>query len=251
MRYLILSLLFSCSLAAQPKLDLTTQYVWAESGLTMRAEGKAGAEKIMVIPFGAAVKPTGTWGTHLRVKAMDGVRFQWGAETVKGEPYYMDGAYIEVEYEGQTGYVFDGYLYYYSPQINNLPADDLFSWLAANGGRPDTIVFSDLSDELLRGKTVIHYENGITYSAAEYEGGGSTTITFPLGTLADGFLFAQRFWNVDDAVKHQEDYAGKPFLNPELLVPTEDGSLHFRAEMSETRIRIVGDLLILTSSGGC
>lgn len=251
MRFFLFTFLCSLSLTAQKNLDLSTQYVWAESGLTMRAEGNASGQKMLVIPFGAAVKLTGMRGNPLRVKAMDGVTYAMEEEVLKGEPYYVYGEYLEVEYAGKTGYVFDGYLAYYSPMINDKPADDFFTWLEGNGGKQDTILSSNYNEPLYRGRTVIHYENGMTYSSSEYEGGGSMTITFPVGSIADGFLFAQQFLNIDDAVKNKEENLQNGYIYPELLTQKENGALHFIGEMSETVITIVGDILVITSSGGC
>ncbi|MEM9930486.1 MAG: hypothetical protein AAF840_11750 [Bacteroidota bacterium] len=250
MRYLIICLLFPCLLSAQ-QLDVSTQYVWASSGLTMRAAGNADGEKMLVIPFGAAVQLTGNQGAALRVKAMDGVTYNVEGEIQKGEPYFMYGSYLEVIYQGKTGFVFNGYLGYYSPVVKEADENGLWGWLKTHGGQPDTILNGTYGESLYRGRMVIHYENGVTYSSSEYEGGGSMTITFPVGSINSGFLFAQQFMGIDDAVKNKEENLANGYIYPELLQQDENGNLHFVGEMSETVITIVGDLLIISSSGGC
>ena len=251
MRFLLICFLFSTILSAQKRIDLSSQYVWAESGLTMRAEGNAEGEKMMVIPFGAEVKVTGEWGEYLKVKAMDGVRYETKNGTSIGEPYLMEGEYERVEYGGKTGYVFNGYLFYCPPEDKGSRSEDFETWMTSVIGLPDTILFEDDTGKMMGSRHMYLFPNGMTLTYEEYEGGGSTTITFPIGSIANGFTVANHFWNVDQAVKNKKDFNGQGGIIPELLKILDDGSLHFQGDMSETKIMVAGGILIIYSAGGC
>ncbi len=206
---------------------------------------------MMVIPFGAAVKMTGEWGEYLKVRALDGVRYDMGDEAAIGEPYLMEGAYVGVEYEGEKGYVFNGYLFYCPLEVKESRSEGFENWMASIAGAPDTIFFNEGSEELVRGRSLYQYPNGMTLAYEDYEGGGSTTITFPIGSIANGFMVANRFWNIDEPVKNKKDFEGEGGIVPELLKVLDDRSLLFQGDMSAIRIMVIGGMLIIHSEGGC
>ncbi|MFK8165743.1 MAG: SH3 domain-containing protein, partial [Lewinella sp.] len=55
------------TLFAQDGPTSSDKYVWAKSGLTLRAEGNLKGEKLAVIPYGATVQLTGEWGEDLSI----------------------------------------------------------------------------------------------------------------------------------------------------------------------------------------
>jgi hypothetical protein len=75
---------------------MSPSFVCAESGLTMRAEGKSGAEKVMVIPFGEKVMQTGEVGQTIQVTALKSVTYTGHGGTIKSDPYIMHDSYVEV-----------------------------------------------------------------------------------------------------------------------------------------------------------
>lgn len=89
-------------------MDYDAKYVSAKFGLTMRAEGRADAAKIGVIPFGVKVVPTYRTGEKGRVVALPSASYDWGGEVLKSDAYVMDNCYIEVVSGQDTGYVYDG-----------------------------------------------------------------------------------------------------------------------------------------------
>lgn len=252
MRYLIVCLLFSFSLSAQSDNEISPRFVWAESGLTMRAEGKSGAEKVMVIPFGGKVMPTGEVGQTIQVTALKSVTYTGHGGTIKSDPYIMHDSYVEVTYEGKKGFVYNGFLSRFSPLVSSSESPGFTRWLDVHCGVPKEVPGDRIMDNEYERTTVTQYPNGAMYTTTSYEGGGSTTIVFPVGTLNEGYLFVAHFFGVTNAVDERGKVAEEDddFL-PELLDASEDSVLRFVGDMSETVIRVIGGMLIIHSSGGC
>jgi hypothetical protein len=251
MRFFLLCLLFPFLLTAQSEDGYPDKYVWAKSGLTMRDAGNSSGKKLLIVPFGAAVTPTGISGTQTNVTALPSVSYktQWGNS--KSVPYIMHDSYIEVVYQGKTGFVYNGYLSAYSPSTGTESNTDFTAWMAQQFGAPKVISGEDLVIQDGRWQSVQLYPAGVMHTNVEYEGGGSMTFVFPVGSINDGYLIAAQFLGITAAVDEKEEHQEDLDFLPEILEIKEDGTLQFTGDMSETIIQVIGSMLIIHSSGGC
>lgn len=96
------------------------QYVWAPAGLNMRMEGAIHGNVVTKIPYGERVEMLGIGGMDMDLILAHEQVF---TEDVRGDTYTLSGHWIKVKYEGQTGFVFDGYLGYLPPPQSG---DDTF-----------------------------------------------------------------------------------------------------------------------------
>ncbi|MFK8162538.1 MAG: hypothetical protein AB8H12_08745 [Lewinella sp.] len=253
MRLLLLFLLLPYFLAAQAENDYPDKYVWAKSGLTMRNAGNAQGAKMMVVPFGAKVLPTGNIGAQVNVTALAATSYQQGTQTYKSEPYVMYDSYVEVVYQGKTGFVYNGYLSTYSPATKSGYTVDYTEWMEAQFGTPTNVDKQKMlwPHNIDDRQQVSHYPAGVMATSTEYEGGGSMTFIFPSGSINDGYLIAAHFFGITDPVNKKEEFNEDTDFLPELLDVQENGTLQFTGDMSETVIRVIGEMLIISSSGGC
>ena len=84
-----------------------TLYVWAASGLTLRKAPALTAAKLALVPYGTLLVALNYFNGHdTRVEAVPGFM----AYNQKIEAVMLGGAFACVVFEGDTGYVFDGYL---------------------------------------------------------------------------------------------------------------------------------------------
>ena len=250
MRLLIICLLFSTSVFAQSEGPSNVRYVWAKSGLTLRAEGKAGAEKIKVLPFGTAVTLTGKTGERIKVTALPSVTFNGPDGKVQSDAYVMDEEYAEVDIDGSKGFVFPGYLSALDP-LADLPEEStMIQWLRAQDEEPRETDITARS-YWSRGSVVHQYGNGMTVNDVYYEGGGASTIVIPGASINDGFLIMERWFGIQETIRRLKERKGEPDYGDEYLKILDDGRLDFQGDMSGTTIQRVGGMLIIHSAGGC
>ncbi len=244
---IVLLLLASAGLAAQENTDqlLDIRYVWAKSGLTLRAAGKSGAAKIAVIPYGAKVRLTGAEGDHAEVSVLKAVEV---SSDLKSKAWAMSANYLEVEWEGKTGWAYGGYLLRFpvpSPERQSIE-----EWLLRISGTPDTLMWDARLPDVAGRQSVYHYPDGIVRTEAMGESWGATTVVFPLVGLSEGFLIAEEFYWMARAL--EEYRSGKVTdMEPAILQDAGHNYLLFRDEFSSLEIRRVGGVLIITSEGGC
>ncbi|WP_020570837.1 SH3 domain-containing protein [Neolewinella persica] len=250
MRFLLICFLFSLALSGQAEQKLPSKYVWAESGLTLRAEGNKNGTKLLVIPFGAEVTLTGVIGEQAKILALTSVSYEWDKKETS-DPYIMKDYFVEVQYSNKVGYVYSGYLSSYSPESDGLPHEGIYGWLNTIGRDLDTIKHKRLPNEYGQGKRIYQYANGIKVIEEEFEGGGSLTLKIPAASISEGFLIANRFFGVSAGVKNKEEILEIGDFLPELLSVLPDGNLHFRGSMGETKIQVINGLLVIYSAGWC
>ncbi len=248
MRILIILLVLSSTiLSAQREGDqiLDARYVWAKSGLTLRAEGKSGGKKIAVIPYGAQVRLTGMEGDYVEVPVLDGVEV---SEDLKSKAWAMSAHYLEVEWEGQTGWVYGGYTVRFPVPLPH--RQSIEEWLLMVSGTPDTVIWDARLPDVAGRQSIYHYRNGITRTEAMGESWGSTTVVIPLVNLGQGFLIAEEFYWM---ARTLEEYrSGKTTdMEPAILEDFDHNYLLFTDEFGSLEIRKVGGVLIITSEGGC
>lgn len=98
-KFLLLLCLLPTTLLAWPRYQAgDTLYVGASSGLNLRDAVGLEANKLGTVPYGAAVV--------MLQAPRDGTTFE--VEELPG--FTISGLWIKVRYQGQEGYVFDGYL---------------------------------------------------------------------------------------------------------------------------------------------
>lgn len=145
--------------------------------------------------------------------------------------------------------MFAGYLFRLpTPVINESGYISFSDWLVQIGGMPDTIY--DSTKEFLpeRGKWAYQYDQGITKTVKYTEGGGTSTYCFPLGSLNDGYLISEIFFSYNESINQGIFYDD---VGPSYLVNVSSEVLHFEEGMGETIIMVVGNMLIIISSGWC
>jgi len=254
---LLLLCLSSLSFAATDSaLAGNIRYVWAKSGLTLRADNQPGATKITIIPYGAEVSVEENWGTPYRVKALNG----WKRGQVSSLPYRLEGQYLKVWYGDQVGYAFSAYLLPYQAPLQlaageqGNPAastEPLKTWQKRLFGSPDTLHcnFGRANDNG-QYECFTRYDNGIMVRSLEQEGGGSTEMIIPDLTLAQGFVLFDTFYGYSKTLLPTDDGYGEQMA----LIKATDDTLEFLYEdgyLSNDEIRQVGSFLFFQSSGGC
>jgi hypothetical protein len=251
MRFLIICFLFSLTLSGQVDQKLPSKYVWAESGLTLRAEGKKGGEKLLVIPFGAEVVLTGAVGERDNVLALPSVSYEWDGEAIKSEPYNMKGYYVGVEYDGQQGFVYSSYLSHFPTDGPVRTNPDWHSWINKIGGKVDTLYFNCMLPECGRSESRFLYANGIMQTDRVTEGGGTSVFTFPIGSMDDGFLLGCRFFGFSYSIDHLEEVLQRGEYQPSFLSMLEDGTLAMGDDMCEVHVQHIGGMLVISTGCWC
>lgn len=245
MRYLLsLFLVFACLLSGTAQ---TEQYVWAPSGLSLRTAGYTEAEKIGVIPYGEAVELTGKLGNAISLPVFKAFKTELYGDEIQSHNWDLTDAYVEVIYNGKTGWIFAGYLFRLPPpKAGDIP--NIFSWLETVAGTPDTLLTIEMSEISFQNRTITQYAHGITCTSEYGEGGGETTWSFPLGSLNDGYLISEVFFNLSEQV---DTASGEEWSEHMLLQEVNEHLLEFAGEMSGITVQIVGGLLLVNSWGGC
>ena len=238
MRYFLFLLLASTTLFAQDGPISSDKYIWAESGLALRAEGNSKGKKLAVIPYGAKIQLTGARGEDLSVEVI-----QEGTVDDKKIPgWNMYGRYIGVTYAGQEGFAFSGYISGYDPVA--FTVDTLTGLSKFGASALDTLHFLKRPPGSGLGEISIIYENGITISNYQDEYGGCATMVIPNATLAAGYLLAVKWFNLDHYAPNME------WENAYLIRKTPD-SLTFRRDGKEITIKEYFGVVIITYNPHC
>ncbi len=234
-----------------------TLFVWAKSGLVLRATPDFKAEKIITLPFGAAVK------THsykyrdediAEIKVAVVQPYNFNGQKYPG--YKIPGLWVQVTAQGKTGYVFDGYLSKYPPP-SELEPDGRGQWhayLSKVFGIASISKKEGGEDKNSPGHDIVFYKNGASYQR-RYVGESASMITYmlPLLSLEEGFLLANYF---DDLEKNSnrpvkaDDVDDAPFL----LVESTPHLLNFKAESSfsgQIKIGYVNGVVVITAFFSC
>ncbi|MBV6439490.1 MAG: SH3 domain-containing protein [Haliscomenobacteraceae bacterium CHB4] len=84
-----------------------TLYVWAVSGLTLRKEASLKSAKLATIPYGTLVVAQNyPYDDKVEVEAVPA----HSSDGQKSPAVMLEGSFVKVIFQGDTGYVFDGYL---------------------------------------------------------------------------------------------------------------------------------------------
>lgn len=246
MRFFLIVFLFSYALSTSAQ---DTLYVYAESGLTLRNAGSPTSEKLGVIPFGAEVVLTGIYSDTVEVQVLPSVPTDEGKDATRSLAYVMCDVYREVEYNGQKGFVYGGYLSRYSPTISEDSNDRVAAWLSARPGGMDTLIDGRNKDSEWR--LLLSAGNDISYRQGYVDGGTSETIVLPEGSLTEGYLLANRLYRLDEGPNWQNIPSAEADGLPELLVAQDDDSLWFTSYNGEVEITVVNGMVVIYWSWSC
>lgn len=237
MRYLLLLILTTTTLFAQNGPTSSDKYVWAKSGLTLRAEGNPEGKKLAVIPYGATVQLTGKWGEDLSIEIIPERELD-GKELPRWE---MLGQFIGVRYGELKGYAFNGYISNYNPEPFSV--DSLTGTTKPGASVVDTLHFFELPSEY--GELSVLYDNGMTINNHWSRSGGGGTMVVPNATLADGYLLAAKWFNLDDYDPNRMEWE-----NTYLISKTHD-SLTFKQDLFEVTIKEYFGVVIIIFDVHC
>lgn len=255
MRYFLLLLLFlpALPLLAEDPINTETRYVWAKSGLTIRATDSPAGAKVTVIPYGAKVKVTPRWSEVHTITALSG----WRQGEVKSLPYKMEGQYLEVQYGNFAGYAYSPYLLpYEAPKIlsesdgelSQKSVERIEEWQERLFGQPDT-VYCNVEGHIYPVRCLRQFPNGMIHRWQEQEGGGSSERIIPDLNLAQGFVLYDTFFGYSKPPENEEEKRERM-----ALVKVTENTLEFLYEdgyFSNDEIIQIGAFLIFRSEGGC
>ena len=198
-RVIIFTLLFSQNIFAVHSSD--SLYVWALSGLNMRATPDLKGKKIMTIPFGKKVKVEHFYGKELTIQVIK--------PYVNGKTNYdgfkMKGFWSKVSYQNKSGYVFSGYLSALPlvevelKETKNgnqklVSKEDIKQWAEQNFGILNTIERYDSLNEHRMKRHI--YANGIVIIEESGKCHGQKII-IPNVTYNEIFLLVNLVWQIE------------------------------------------------------
>ncbi len=187
-----------------------TLFVWATSGLTLRAEADFDGKKLEVVPFGSSMICQGEkFGES--DQTIEAVRpFHIGEMYEKSPALKLRGQFLKVKFQGREGFLFDAYLGAFpTPKIANwleygdkskVPEfEPMADWLASNFG----LVSKNVKELPFDGyrTTIIIYGNGIIEKHDGSMKGGTSSIIYPSLSLEEGYLIYNVFNGHESEVK--------------------------------------------------
>jgi hypothetical protein len=243
MRFFLIVTLFIYALSSSAQ---DTLYVYAKSGLTMRATGSTAGEKVSVVPFGAAVVTTGRYSDSVSVAELAAVNHPDSKNPTK--PLTLRAPYQEVTVAGETGFVFAGYLSRYAPDTTSSQVNTR-SWLHARKGMLDTL--ADGRNRNAEIRMLVHAEGGICYRQGYVDGGTSATLILPSGTLNEGYLIANHLYDLE-AYTHWEEPEMEGFYDSVyLLTDIKQNALVFSGYNGVVTITVVNGMVIIYQDWSC
>ncbi len=151
-------------------------YVFAYSGLVLRGQPSPQGAKIMTIPSASIVE------------VVDASPFRFAHSVKEDCGVVIEGHWVEVSFEGNLGYLFDGYLLKHEPK-SRAEVDRFWAGDAK-------LIYETKSAPPYSGEPWIYHEqiweNGVRETYERGEGGGIQLTFLPKGmfTFADVYLLA-------------------------------------------------------------
>lgn len=230
-----------------------TLYNWAKSGLNIRTEPSITATKIGKINYGETVQ----------VLSTEGFRYNYSIEIIKsvkiGEisypNYSSNGHWIKIHYQGDEGYVFDGYLSFLKPlnfkqgHENQILYGGMEEYIKQSYGIYKVIkdMYPEKSERHHR-RTI--YENGIIIEAKGSVGWYYRQIIVPEAQLKEGLLLFLLGTNYD--IKRYQEENFKEDMPPRLLKKTAtELEFFFGGPEGHYKLIQINHTLIIEISNGC
>lgn len=184
-----------------------TLYVWAQSGLVLRNEPGFDSKKIETLSYGTMVVTKRRKEIDIPDASVDAIpACTYESQNYPG--YKISGQWVEITVNGKTGYVFDGYLSKYPPSNDKEEEDShLEGYLARVFGIASQV--KDWGRDQYVTKFVCNfYKNGASgQSRAVGSSSAEATYILPELSLEEGYLIANRFFNLEKHTNH--DRAGR------------------------------------------
>jgi hypothetical protein len=245
----IISILLSCNIIFC-QINSEEYYVWAKSGLALRNSPGSLSKKIDIIPYGYKIK-------------VDEQNINWeNLQVISAyfidEKHYpgfsLEGSWVNVIYNGNSGYIFTGFLSklppmklttyksgYYAVETMNEWADREFGILKAIKLHGDTL------SEYVKDKII--YNNGLMVIKETDSGKFWEQIIIPEANLKDGFLIFNLINNFLNG--YENDQKTKNHIHKPYIEEKENIIIFYPGSQSETIIHEIGNILIISTSGGC
>ena len=211
-----------------------TLFVWAKSGLVLRAAPDYKAEKIITMPFGRAVKTL--WHKYRdedisETEVAVVQPYNFNGKTYPG--YKIPGLWVQVTVQGKRGYVFDGYLSKYPPALGGRGGNREYwdDYLSRAFGKScislDTTPYRHVPKY-----DIDFYKNGASrQSRGVGDGLSVTTYILPELSLEEGFLLANYFYDLEKN-SNRPAKTGDEEDSPYLLLKSSENLLDFQSDSS-------------------
>lgn len=238
---LLLLLSLAGSLYGQPQ-----QFVWAQSGLSLRSAGRTDAPKITTIPYGATVELTGKRSEITPIVVLEGRQFGtlWPADDLlRSEAYVMQDRFLEVRYGQHTGFVYGAYLFRVPPPQADQQDFWLPEWLRNFAGTEVT----DKNYPGRKGTETITYPGGLVFARSRTDGNEAFSLSIPHVTRAQAYVIVDRFWFVESAIRDRDERAEQEedaYYTILKLDPQEN--LRFANGAGDIHIDRVGDFTVIS-----
>ena len=233
-----------------------TLFVWAKSGLILRAAPDSKAEKIITLPYGTAVKTLFYKYRDEDISEIEVAVVQPYNFNGKNYPgYKIRGLWVQLSVQGKTGFVFDGYLSKYPPLLtgqgkNREYWDDYLSRVFGKSCTSlDTTPYRHVPKY-----DIVFYKNGASrQSRSVGDGLAMKTYILPELSLEEGFLLANYFYDLEKdsnrAVKSGDEEDA-----PYFLLESSSHLLDFKSEGSfsgQVTIGYVNGVVVVTTFFSC
>lgn len=189
-----------------------SMYVWAQSGLKMRAEPSLKGDKVLTIPYGAKIQIDSYQNElpEIKVRVVEAQKI----DGVEYKSFYLKGHWCKVTYLDTIGYIFDGYLsqmptFQLEPYRNeteilhtvnesfDVYAEKHFGLLQKNDAGQEPNFNSSILERRI-------YGNGMMIEEDASEGGWKQKIILPSTSFEEGFLFFSLKYKFEDNTKSVE-----------------------------------------------
>lgn len=242
--------------AIQQYREGDTLFVWAKSGLTLRAAPDFKAEKIITLPYGTVVKTHFDKYRDKNIAEIEIAVVQPYRLEGKNYPgYKITGLWVQVTAKGKTGYVFDGYLSKYPPVLagkggNREYWDDyLLRAFGKSCTSKDTTQYRHVPKY-----DIVFYKNGASrQSRSVSDGLSSHTHILPELSLEEGFLLANYFYDLEKN-SNRPTKADDVDDSPYLLRESTPHLLNFKSESGfsgKIKIGCVNGVVVITTFFSC
>ncbi len=220
-------------------------YVWADSGLKIRSEPSLKGEKMNLIPYGEKVKII---QENLRTIPLKVNELKLKSTNGKVEVFDIEGFWVKVDWNGEEGYVFDGYL----SKIETLSIDSLTKATERLMDYLHRISFlrRHVKERLPNSDYIrdsLHFSNGMNIFNASSTGWGTQEFVIPDCTITEGYLIANKLFEL----KH---YGKSDLTEGNYLFNFSKQELLFKWHYGGTEeysIKKIKNKVIITMHGNC